>query len=555
MKRTISSYNYSSDSGDSIDRCTNRGNKLKRKARYVQEGLLDRPNGPKVYKKRIEHAGYYRNVISQNPKRYDVDGYRLEDDEEDEEADVAAAEENPYGGVVLHELLAPLTSAADLPTHPSLSVPYVAPMLGNMTQEACEMLQRERNIIRGVKQIMTKLRGDDTWIPCGSFDSEVDDMIFDTSKVFEECIRLRPSSKLTSSKENGNGPTTTMLQFEDTAERSPTAAPARDRNTEGESDAATSLSQADGRQSISTMIEPTSLSDRPSGTEYQQETNPTSLDGPGDTTARQDFEISGITTIGQLPQSEDHEASSLELSKVTTKTNESMTNETTASGAESEAVAKDGTVETDVSRPIATEQMQETELKRSPPDEETHDNPEMLSLDAKEDGIMVDAEGPEATNNGLQPIPHRMTTRAQAQAVSSENTNSSRTRSPSIASSILPSIHPLFLTPSSAWPDRDFGLPPDEAESTRRILMSYVQKQEEVCRGVEKLYDGFLQAQRMKKNVLDSCKAEGHVGEMSDGEDWYDKEEWGLEEDLRKGHDEDEDDIGTQHKKTRGRRA
>lgn len=110
-----------SDSGDSIDRCTNRGNKLKRKARYVQERQLDRPNGPKAYKRvcytaftslciqlillvrqRIEHAGYYRNVISRNPKRYDVNGYRLEDDEEDEEADAAAAEEDPYSGVVLH---------------------------------------------------------------------------------------------------------------------------------------------------------------------------------------------------------------------------------------------------------------------------------------------------------------------------------------------------------------------------------------------------------------------------------------------------------------------
>lgn len=54
------------------------------------------------FRQRIEHAGYYRNVISHNPKRYDVDGYRLEDDEEDEEADAAAAEEDPYGGVVLH---------------------------------------------------------------------------------------------------------------------------------------------------------------------------------------------------------------------------------------------------------------------------------------------------------------------------------------------------------------------------------------------------------------------------------------------------------------------
>ena len=40
-----------SDSDDSIQRPTNRGNKLKRKAEYVHEGQLDRPNGLKVYKK------------------------------------------------------------------------------------------------------------------------------------------------------------------------------------------------------------------------------------------------------------------------------------------------------------------------------------------------------------------------------------------------------------------------------------------------------------------------------------------------------------------------
>lgn len=40
-----------SDSDDSFHYSTNRGNKLKRKAQYVHEGQLDRPNGPKVYKR------------------------------------------------------------------------------------------------------------------------------------------------------------------------------------------------------------------------------------------------------------------------------------------------------------------------------------------------------------------------------------------------------------------------------------------------------------------------------------------------------------------------
>jgi len=83
----------------------------------------------------------------------------------------------------------------------------------------------------------------------------------------------------------------------------------------------------------------------------------------------------------------------------------------------------------------------------------------------------------------------------------------------------------------------------------------WVQKQEEVVRGVERLYGGLLMADRMQKVVIKWCKAEGHIGEMSDGEDWYDKEEWGLEEDLKKGQLEEEDETANQGKKTRGRRV
>lgn len=40
-----------SDSDDSFQPLTNRGNKLKRKAQYVRKGQLDIPNGPKTYKR------------------------------------------------------------------------------------------------------------------------------------------------------------------------------------------------------------------------------------------------------------------------------------------------------------------------------------------------------------------------------------------------------------------------------------------------------------------------------------------------------------------------
>ncbi|KAK0628962.1 RXT2-like protein [Bombardia bombarda] len=118
-------------------------------------------------------------------------------------------------------------------------------------------------------------------------------------------------------------------------------------------------------------------------------------------------------------------------------------------------------------------------------------------------------------------------------------------------------IHPLFVAPSSAHPDRDFGLPESEAEDMRRLLQLYVQKQEEVARGTKKLYEGLLKADRLRKTVMQWAKAEAHCGpnrDMSDGEDWYDKEEWGLTEDLKKGEDEVEEDTAQTQKKTRTRR-
>ena len=118
-------------------------------------------------------------------------------------------------------------------------------------------------------------------------------------------------------------------------------------------------------------------------------------------------------------------------------------------------------------------------------------------------------------------------------------------------------IHPLFEMPAGSRPDRDFGIPEQEAEDVRRLLSLFIQKQEEVCRGVKKLYSGLNKAERLRKSVLHWSKAEAHCGanrDMSDGEDWYDKEEWGLPDDLKKGQDDEEEDTTTAGKKTRNRR-
>jgi len=40
-----------SDSDESVDQLTNRGNKLRKKARFIHEGQLAPPTGPQVYKR------------------------------------------------------------------------------------------------------------------------------------------------------------------------------------------------------------------------------------------------------------------------------------------------------------------------------------------------------------------------------------------------------------------------------------------------------------------------------------------------------------------------
>lgn len=120
-----------------------------------------------------------------------------------------------------------------------------------------------------------------------------------------------------------------------------------------------------------------------------------------------------------------------------------------------------------------------------------------------------------------------------------------------------PFIHPMYLPPPNVKPDRDMGLPDKEADDIRMLIALYVQKQEEVCRGTERLHEGLLRAERLRAEVLRWSKAEAHCGpnrDLSDGEDWYDKEEWGLTEDLKKGHDEEEEETTTQAKTRRARR-
>jgi hypothetical protein len=176
-----------------------------------------------------------------------------------------------------------------------------------------------------------------------------------------------------------------------------------------------------------------------------------------------------------------------------------------------------------------------------------HSNVDAMAIDDDQEQQKNGDDGDNATAAADEDLPsHRMTTRAQLSAL----TAPSRSPSP-------PQVHPFFKPPLPPSIQFDSSNPEEDPLSP---LLSYISKQEEVVRLQNELYQGLLKAQRMRKEVYTWCKAEGHVGEMSDGEDWVDLEEWGLQPgDLVKGKEEDDNENtiaeGSGRRGRRGRGA
>jgi len=406
----------------------------------------------------------------------DEDGYEVDsedDDERVEEAAAAAAEFDPYSDVKIEYLLAPLTAASDLPNHPTLARPFTSRILTELTEHAGEMLQKERASLWNVKHLLTRMSGDNTWIPCESVETPNDFDLFiderdrghgrDLGKTITQGWKEQVSTGTLSSEEAAT------LTVDDTAEESALTA------------AKALVSKLGADQDVV-------------------------ISSPG-------HEAVGVAE--KAPEVSSKVSKGLQNNKIQDELQDAL-----------------GGDSMDIDEAIKALQ------------------------DVEDDGELA-AEADELGPDDL-PAPHRMRTRARAAKAASDNTGDSRTRSLSPDSGSESYVHPFFLASQASHPDRNVGLPAHEADETRRVLQLYVQKQEEVVRGVQKVYDGLLRADRYRKLVMKWAKAEAHVGvnrDMSDGEDWYDKEEWGLEEDLKKGQDEEEDaDAATTAKKTRARR-
>ena len=416
-----------------------------------------------------------------------------------------------------------------------------------MAQQACNMVRRERKTLSNAKQLLTKLRGDKTWIPCGLLYTENDEAMFNTEKLYD----MMASSKVlqysngSAVQNTVNGSLNSDLALDRRSDfkegRKPEEANGAIDGPYGVRAAASSVTTNE------TITNSTLPPDSPlkqitmeSGPNIKDAGHEVEMTEPEDNhTAKQE---PTPEDLGEAKRGPEHDIVDRIGPEVFMTDQEQLEDRK-----DREMASTGGQPETDATETIPQPECNHIQDHSGSTEGAEHAGTNHESLPDAEAGE-ADIEG----DSGSRRSPRRMRTRAQAQAPL-EPIPASRNSSPD--SWIAPEIHPLFIIPPAAIPDKDFGLPPAEAEETRRMVMMYVQKQEEVCRGAEKLYDGLLKADAQRKTVYKWCKAEGHVGEMSDGEDWYDKEEWGLEEDLRKGHNDDDEDTAIQGKKTRGRRA
>ncbi|EMD01292.1 hypothetical protein BAUCODRAFT_29735 [Baudoinia panamericana UAMH 10762] len=451
------------DEHDILHTHTNRGNKLRLSAQYVQLGRLDTTGGTRAYKRKINHAGYDRYIISKKPALYDEDGDMI--DPADIPADVDVADvaeplvEDAFGKVKLERLLKPLESAAELPMHPSLSQAYTSPALTEMVRQAEEMVRREKAGLWKAKRLLERFRGDGGFMSGGAFYTERDEAMLDSG--------------------------------------------------EGESAALGDMSAAETELGMTADGHPAEA-----------------LPPNGDV-------MDGVEV-------HDHVGNG-------------------ASGYE-HAVHP------------SIEQAKERQDQLST----SHHTGEQHANNLHELNILPSTNGGDEEPTPSSAPSHAMTTRHR----SARNNNAPASPSPSPSDSAsIPPINPWFQFPLTALGDPDLGLPPNEAEETRKLLLLYVQKQENIVRQLETLYSGLQRTDRLRRDVYRACKAEGHtvpdpngkgvmVTDMSDGEDWYDVRDWGLEVGrdervklgpdgvgvLEKGKDEVDDGAEEEGRRVGGRR-
>ncbi|EER28163.1 hypothetical protein CPC735_034990 [Coccidioides posadasii C735 delta SOWgp] len=500
LKRALARERLGQDAYDEpITQPTNRGNKTRLNSKYVHEGSLGIMNGQDYYRMKVDHAGYTRHILQYNPPRYDFEGDELDDDDSDATADAEAAEENPYSGIALETLLAPIRHPSELPDHPSMAEPYKKKAILHMVNLIDKRLRQERYALWQAKKVHRQLLGDAPWIPCGAVEKPQD------RAVFEPAFLLPPDLQPLVT----NVPEYTTSSIRRSSEARPTTL---EQNPP-------EVVELNSRASVENVSAPNA----PSGLDTEM------VDAPVDEDKITDAQMEDV-------------------SLQTDNAGKNVAEQQKGSGPEH--------------RESHAELMLEKQSNKDPDgagfnsasEDNVKEKEESVQQDTSKTGMEADNEldGSAIDGDELPEPPRRMTTRAQANQLP-QPSDASRATSPKSFGEATDATdvedddavpHPLYEFPSIKI-DRNCGLAPFEAEEARHLLWAYIQKQSETVRLFADILEMLRKAYRLKEDVFEWCKAEGHVGEMSDGEDWYDKEKWGLPEgeDLKKGADEEEAEV------------
>ena len=444
----------------------------------------------------------------------------------------------------------PLTAAADLDKHLALSVPYTNHVLENMVQTLEDTARREQATFWGLKNMHIRFRGDDSFAPCVSFQAEEKIEDFD-----ERQEAMSAPISVTNDTDKSDVPVTNWHSIPNIG-------------------LMTGLENMGGPENPKRN----QVSNNSKGAARMAESRLNKHNSNGTVSANRDEAAPAGPSELQYGEDQDEQQNHIQESRTDQQEPEG---DTSMLDLQNDVVRERATIEAEqTSTEIAEGPRTTSTVEKLPKREEAIDDSSFVpSLDQSqaqpeqtpdperpyscananplENGIATQDHAPSppgASEDGN--ITHRMTTRSNARAQASTNGHPTPLSTTSVLSS-TPLIHPFFLAPLISLPDPQGGLHPHLADEVRRYLSLYVQKQSEVVRQTDGLLQGLRRAQRMKQTVWDWCRGEGHVGEMSDGEDWIDMEKWGLEVPLRKGEEvEDEDTgVGAQGKPRRHRRV
>ncbi|KAK9461855.1 RXT2-like protein [Lipomyces oligophaga] len=166
FKAAIARQGDASDSDDSVEMNTNRGNKLKRKARTVHEGSLGIGYRNEMTTHFVQYANKRRAVATLKSSYLGPRG-NDEDEDEDEDADEGNDDvdsnrelDDPYHGIDIEALLSPITHPSELPSHPGISKAYTRTTIATLARRALDLICTEQKQLSQINRLLAAFLGD-----------------------------------------------------------------------------------------------------------------------------------------------------------------------------------------------------------------------------------------------------------------------------------------------------------------------------------------------------------------------------------------------------------